>query len=433
MVISKVMSSMAEIQVAKKRNRQHKSEGSNIALYLTAKTVSLLGTNIYNFALSLYILKITGSGASFAINILAGMLPRIVLGPFAGILADRIDRKKITTAFDALSGLVVLSLLGISSAYGLRVIFIYITGFILSAINVFYDTSLTSAIPSLVTDKKLMKINSYTAVSISLAGVLSPVLGGIIYSFIPIRVFLVINSLSFFMSCILEVFINFNLNKSLDSSKKAPMTIKAVKNEFKEVLAFLKSQQFLYSLLKYLLIVNVFLNASLYVVYPYIINNVLRMSTSNYGNFQGAYFLGMIVISLIVGNKKDSDIKISSIAVKIAAIGLIFILMGVPTIGLSIFKVNPFLFSYNVILLFSFGAILIAMNIPMLVTVQKLTPENLRGRITGFLGTLTGGIAPLGIIFAGLIIDKVQPFIILLVSGTCTILSALAMLKSKLL
>jgi uncharacterized membrane protein YccC len=67
----------------------------------------------------------------------------------------------------------------------------------------------------------------------------------------------------------------------------------------------------------------------------------------------------------------------------------------------------------------------------MLVAMQRLTPENLRGRITGILGTLSGGIAPLGIILAGLLIDKLHPFIILSVSGVCIIIASMKMYKSK--
>jgi DHA3 family macrolide efflux protein-like MFS transporter len=431
METAKTASNSLESNFTQNNKKINEKEKLNITLYLISKTISLLGSNIYNFALSLYILKVTGSGSFFAINVLLGMLPRIVLGPFAGILADRVNRKKLTVLFDILSGLIVFAFLGLSSFYGLRLIFIYVTGFILSVINVFYDTSLTSSLPNLVRDEKLMKINSYTNLATSLSGVLSPILAGVIYGFVPINIFLIVNGASFIFSSILEVFIDFNLNKTLEAFSKAAMTFSVFKMELKEVLDFVKEQEVMYSFLKYVLMINLFLSASMGVVYPYIINKVLGMSSAQYGTFQGFYFIGMIVCSIVIGNQKEKNKKVKSLAVSLATLGALLILIAVPTIGFSIFKIKPILMGYNISLLFTLGVILISINTPMLVAMQRLTPENLRGRITGILGTLAGGITPLGIILAGLLIDKLHPFIILSVSGVCIIIAAIRMYKSK--
>lgn len=412
-------------------NNAKKIEKLNTALYFAAKTISLLGTNIYSFALSLYILKITGSGTSFALNVLIAMLPRIILGPFAGILADRVNRKKLTVAFDIISGLMVFLLLGLSSIYGLKIIFIYITGFVLSTINTFYDTALTSSLPNLVSGKKLMKINSYTSISMSISGILSPVLAGVMYGLIPIKIFLFINASSFIVSAILEMFINFNFNKDEADSLKEKINLNILKKEFEEIKEFVDGQKVMRVLLKYALMINFFFTASISVVYPYIINKVLKMSSSEYGAFQGSYFLGMIVCSVIIANRKEKKISGKRIALGLMSLGVILAFIGAPTIGFGIFRMKVMLIGYNLVLIFALGAILISINTPMLVAMQKLTPENLRGRITGVLGTLTAGIAPLGIILAGLIIDKVHPFIILLISGICIVLASANMLRNK--
>lgn len=408
-----------------------REEKLNIALCLASKIISLLGTNIYNFALSLYILKVTGSGTSFAVNVLIGRVPAIILGPFAGILADRVNRKKLTVAFDILSGLIVFGLLGLSSVYGLKIIFIYVTNLILSVINTFYDTSLTSSLPDLVRDKKLVKINSYTTAASSLAGILSPVLAGVIYGFVPINLFLIVNGISFIFSSALEIFINFNLNKTQDTLSKEAMTLNTLKSEFKEVLKFIKEQKFLYSLLKYILLINFFLSASINVVYPCIINKTMKMSSAQYGTFQSFYFIGMIVCSILIANRKEKSLKAKNLAISLAILGVILILIGIQTIGLNVFTIRIITDLYNIVLLLALGGILMTVNIPSIVAMQRLTPENLRGRITGILTTLTGGIIPLGIILAGLVIDNVHPFIILLVSGICIIASAFCMFRNK--
>ena len=62
-------------------------------LYSIAKTVSLFGSSIYSFALGLYVLQITGSALNFAITLILGTIPMIVMNPFAGVIADKVDKR----------------------------------------------------------------------------------------------------------------------------------------------------------------------------------------------------------------------------------------------------------------------------------------------------------------------------------------------------
>ncbi|MDR3598263.1 hypothetical protein [Clostridium sp.] len=70
-------------------------------------------------------------------------------------------------------------------------------------------------------------------------------------------------------------------------------------------------------------------------------------------------------------------------------------------------------------------------NTSIMVAIQRLTTEKLRGGIAVILGTLSGGIAPLGGILAGVLIDKIHPRIILSVSGVIVILAAVNMMWNK--
>ena len=74
-------------------NKNRNQELRNICLYSIAKTVSLFGSSIYSFALGLYVLQITGSALNFAITLILGTIPMIVMNPFAGVIADKVDKK----------------------------------------------------------------------------------------------------------------------------------------------------------------------------------------------------------------------------------------------------------------------------------------------------------------------------------------------------
>ena len=82
-----------------------KKEKQNIVLSIAGMTVSKLGSFIYTFAIGLYVLKITGSGQTFAATLMFGVLPRVILGPFIGNLTDRINKKLLVVGSDIFSGL----------------------------------------------------------------------------------------------------------------------------------------------------------------------------------------------------------------------------------------------------------------------------------------------------------------------------------------
>ena len=80
----------------------------NFVFLLLGQISSLIGNGTLKFALAMYVLERTGSAAVFAGMLSAAMLPTIVLSPFGGVLADRMNRRALMIALDALSGLAAL-------------------------------------------------------------------------------------------------------------------------------------------------------------------------------------------------------------------------------------------------------------------------------------------------------------------------------------
>ena len=72
--------------------------------------VSQIGSGLSGFALGVWVFQQTGSATQFAITILLGVLPNLILGPFAGALVDQWDRRKVMACSDAGAGLTTLAL-----------------------------------------------------------------------------------------------------------------------------------------------------------------------------------------------------------------------------------------------------------------------------------------------------------------------------------
>ncbi|KFN03883.1 putative membrane protein [Bacillus clarus] len=153
-------------------------EVKNIYLYSIGKTVSIFGTSICNFALGLYVLQMTGSALSFTVTLVLGIIPMIIINPFAGVIVDKVNKKKLVVFMDILSGILLIVVYIVSTKYELNLLIIYITTFFMTVFTTFFGIGLEAAKPNIVSENMLMSINSISKIIDSISSILGPMLGG---------------------------------------------------------------------------------------------------------------------------------------------------------------------------------------------------------------------------------------------------------------
>src|SRR6185436_12646607 len=87
--------------------------------------VSLIGSGLTSFALGVWIYQQTGSVTQFALNTLGFYLPSILLGPLAGTVTDRLDRRLVMIISDGVAGVSTLAVFFLYRAGALQVWHIY--------------------------------------------------------------------------------------------------------------------------------------------------------------------------------------------------------------------------------------------------------------------------------------------------------------------
>ena len=142
------------------KNLSKNKEFVNVYLSSIANLISLFGASVYNFAISLYVLKITGSGLNFATTLIIGILSTVLVNPFAGVLADRLDKKVLVVITDVLNGVLLLALYLLTINYALTLPMIYVSTFFLNVFSTIYGISIEAARPNLVSEKKLISVNA---------------------------------------------------------------------------------------------------------------------------------------------------------------------------------------------------------------------------------------------------------------------------------
>ncbi|HCW53628.1 MAG TPA: MFS transporter [Clostridium sp.] len=379
----------------------------NFIIIALGQIISLFGNAIQRFSMSLYVLAFTGSTSAFA-NILAiSTIPYVIFAPIAGRLSDRINRKKIMVYLDLFCSILI-------GAYALILVngrdselIIGAVMFILSICYTLYGPAVTASIPQIVDEENLTSANGVINQVGSIVNFAGPIIAGILYGLLGIKVIVIINAVSFFAAAVMEMFLDIPdvvCNDEECESKNKLELISFIENSFKDMkntLVYLKKENkvILGIIISYAL-GNIFLVPILSIIAPYFINIFLGLPSQVYGLVEGISVLGMILGGFWISVKP----KMFSIRkVHYTYIPMIFGVIFMAVLGFI--KTNNYI-SAGV---FAFCGLLIMLslalsNVLTLTFIQKQIPENMLGSVSAFsTAVATISVAPGQILFGELI------------------------------
>ncbi|KFN03468.1 MFS transporter [Bacillus clarus] len=403
-----------------KNNPRMKIATRNIILMMIGKITSLLGAGIYTFAMGLYVLKTTGSGVGFATTLICGSIPRMLCGPIAGAVADRVNRRWLIIGTDLLSSLTMLTMFILATTFGPSLLFIYISAALLSVCASFYSVAFTSSISSLVDEERIQKASALNQTAASLSSILAPIIGGMVFGFFSITSFFLLNGITFFLAVIVQLFIVFDLyKKEVEQDKVHFLT------SIKEGFLYVKQQHDIYGLMKIALWVNFFASA-LFVSLPYIIVQNLHLSSRQLGTVEGMLAVGMLIGAGVLSVRKEVNHPFRSIYVGLFLFASLSLCTVFPLL-VTIPKVASF--TYYIAFMILSGVSIMIVNIPMQVHIQKTTDPAYLGRVFGLLETIATAIAPLGMIVYGFLLDMMSTSIVMVTLGVGLLLVVLVGIK----
>lgn len=389
-------------------------ELSNVILFSIASCISLLGTSIYNFAIGLYVLELTGSGLSFATTLVIGILSTVLISPFAGVLADRFDKKLLVIIMDMLSSLPLIGLFILSIGHDLNVSLIYVTTFLLNIFSTVYGIGIEASKPNLVSQKKLISVNSISKIIESSSSILGPMLGGIVFALLDIRFFIIINGISFIISALLQLFMDFKYNYSSEVKNKEKVNFIT---DIKEGFIYLKDTNNILKVFRVFIALNFFIGLSIDIPMPYIINNVIKLNSKFFGIIQAAFPIGMILGALMIKRIMDKYsyeklIKLSSILLSVCMIAIGFSVL----LHFRVYNEIIYLIYFIIIMILS-GIAISAIDIPIFYMLQNFIPDDIRGRVLSIGISIAKIILPVALIIAGVLINLIPAYILPIVGG----------------
>lgn len=399
-------------------NEQQKLKRASYHLFTftISKIISSFGAQVYAFAISFYILQLTGSATSFATNLICNLLPRALVAPLAGYAADKYSRKKIVIISQLVTTIAIVGLLAFSLTYGLSLIAIYTTTVVLSIATSFTGVTFTSSITGLVDEKRIQKAMSLNQISISFAAIGSPAVGGLLYGTVSMELFLGMYITASVIAVLLESTMNFNLfsNRKVKDETEQKETMW---ESIKAGITYLKTKQVLMTMIWMALVIN-FLFGAFEVGYSFILIEKLKLASEHFGFTQGAFAIGMLLFSIYFSIRKE--VKYPFLVSKRGIIGL-GVIMGAMAVPLMISLSYWSVFVYYFVAMFINGLMIIVVNTPLQVMMQKMIDDDFKGRVFSILESMAVALMPLGMIIFGYLYDVLPGQYILITTAVILI------------
>lgn len=370
------------------------------------QAISQLGDAFYYVAFMYMVQKVTGSGAWVGAVGALESLPFLIFGPYAGVVADRIDRRRIMLVSDLVSGATLL-LFGLSIlAFGKPMLWTLLAvPFILSTVRVFFMPAKSAAIPTVVPNEELTRANALSMTTQNLMPLMGLALSagilGLLYKLSPTFFYIsiaVVNSFSFLGSA---VFIR-RLPELLPARKGGEPTHAIA--DLKEGVAYLRQRHDLKVFTALLTVFRLFV-APFFVVYLAANDQWFGGKPETITWFEFSFFAGMVTGSAFAGRIPVLH-PTRWFGACLAVVGLSVGAMAFsPSIGLFVL--------WNVIA----GLVIPLGDIPMMTYMQRSVPDAFRGRVSAVRDMIATGIMPIGMSLAGVMVDKAGLVVSFLIMG----------------
>lgn len=401
----------------------------NFTLLLLGQVFSLIGNYTLKFALSMYVLERTGSAAIFAGLLAVATVPQVLLAPIGGLLADRLNRRNMMVALDALSGTAVfLTFLGsgglhVMSQEGPSLLLISILQVVLGILGAFESPTVQACVPQMQTGENLLKGNAAVSQIQAVAGLVTPFLGSLFYTAFGIRPVLAVCAACFFLTALLECFIRLSHQKRPGGQKIRQI----LRQDLGESMDFLlKKRPEVFRLLLLAALASFFVVGTAVVGLPFLVRNVLGLSANHYGAAEslmgGASVAGALAVGMLAGRLREKGLQSLLIAVGAVLIpaGAEF-LLPLSTGVRYLILLACFCIAQAVCSMFSILA---------LSMIQESTPEHLTGKIMACVIALSTCAQPVGQVVYGLLFDLSAGSTWLVLLPTAAVLIALGGLSA---
>lgn len=378
-------------------------------IVFAGQAFSLFGSRLVQFSLVWWITETTGLASTLAFASIVAMLPQVLLGPFAGALVDRWNRKTVMMVSDSFIALVVVALAFLYGTGAVRLWHVFLAMFIRSLGGAFQWPAMQATTTMMVDKESLSRVAGMNQSLQGLAGIVAPPLGAFLMQVIPIQIILLIDV----ATAVLAVGSLFFIKVPQPIREVTEVLgLKTVLSDMREGAKFVWSWKGLRIIMGMSMIIN-FLMSPAFSLLPLVVTNHFDGGAVELGWLQSANGVGMIAGGLLLGAWGGFRKRIVTAMTSI-------IVSGVFIVAFSFMPPQLFLTAVGCVFVFAvFNAMA---NGTFFSSIQAVIPPEMQGRVFTILMSLSGGMTPIGLAFAGPVSDSLGLFIWFRIGGIVLVL-----------
>jgi len=327
-------------------------------------------------------------------------MPAILLSLFAGVVVDRVDRRKLMIFCALLQAAVVACVPLLDHFNLLSGFFLALVAFGLATGAAFFNPARDALVPHLVPADRLNRANSLVQVSAQIAFLAGPAAAGILVTVVGTIGLFAIDAGTFLFSAVTLMLIRMprtttaRLEASPAPLPQIPPVAGGTIAEIKDGLHRAMNDPRLRGLLFITAVDNLIIMGPAMLGIPIYVREILKLNVDSYALIIGAFFIGMIVSSLIIGVKGRNWPKGKLIVIGMILDGITFI---------PFFFIRDF--SIACLAMFIHGLTVPLITVPRTTLIHEIVPDDLRGRIFALVNVAVVGFTALSMILTGFACD----------------------------
>ncbi|MGM9973371.1 MAG: MFS transporter [Clostridiaceae bacterium] len=383
---------------------------------LIANSISRFGDSIDAIAFSWLVYMFTGSEMLLGITFAVNSLPNLLLGAFTGLLADRLDKKKLIIYSYLGRGLSValISMLYYTNTLSLWHIFA-LTAFN-STLEILMHPAVTALTPELLPEKDFTKASAFSNSLYRTLELIGTGAAGIIIARMSITGALLIDALTFFVGAIVIGTMKLKAKEKEETSEA--LSFKRGLIEIKEGFSYIKLNKFIMLVIVLFAIIN-FCLAPLNVLLPIFAERILLGGPETLSILSMSLTLGTILggvaITAVAHRFKGNSLLIISTLI-FGAVYALLVLPEILSIGAVVIASACFFFM---------GFMIPGMTAPINGYILSKTDKKYLGRVSGIISLIATGVLPLGAAITGAMAQYLQVSLIFLIMGAIIIVTSL--------
>ena len=414
----------------------------NFRLVFFGALVSELGAVLYSFAVSFYILEISGNNAFLQGLYLALCgVTLLLFTPVGGVLGDRYNKAKIMFVCDDLKGGMILLatlLMLVFPEKSAHIWILFVIGMAGNAVSGLFNPASTALLPYIVEERQFQQANAYFSVKSALQSILGIMLAGILYAALSVHLLFAVVGLCYVFSGVSEMFIRY-----AHRPKEEKLSVRIALADLREGVRYLRSQKAIMAMMAAALFINFFLAPVGGNFIPYFIRTDVALSPSYLLQKVFSPELWSSVFSMLIGFSSLVGSVILSAGAQDEKCGhkVALRLCGMAGVMITLTAGYWYLVSRGVslnafLILFCLGCLLIGLlvsfiNIPVNTALMRVVEKDKLGKVSSILSILSQGLMPIASVLAGAVIQLFGSTVLLAVCAAGFTLTALFLLFNK--